>query len=223
MKRNGTTTAGKTRWRCKNPECGASRTRRNDTDAAGLDRFLGWLFSKETQEKVGAGTSRSFRNLAGKYWSYWPMPHYLELPVSVLHVDGLHLRRSAVVLISSNEEGQPVGWYLARSEHSRAWRALLDQSQKPLMVVTDGGAGFRKALASKWPKMRVQRCLFHAYGNITALTSKNPKLAAGRELKNLAWSLLGIKTLEESRVWEQLYLQWDSKWDEFLKEKSALR
>lgn len=133
------------------------------------------------------------------------MPHYLDLPVNVLHVDGLHLRRSAVILISSNEAGEPVGWYLARSEHSHAWRALLNQSQRPFMVVTDGGAGFRKALAAKWPGMRVQRCLFHVYGNITALTSKTPKLAAGRELKDLAWRLLHVKTIEESKLWEQLY------------------
>lgn len=220
MKRNGMTSAGKARWRCKSRECGASSTRRNNTDAAGLVQFLGWLFSKDTQEKAGAGTSWSFRNLTARYWPYWAMPHYLDLPVNVLHVDGLHLRRSAVILISSNESGEPVGWYLARTEHSHAWRALLNQSQRPFMVVTDGGAGFRKALAAKWPGMRVQRCLFHVYGNITALTSKTPKLEAGRELKDLAWRLLHVKTMEESILWEQLYLQWDAKWDGFLKEKT---
>ena len=220
MKRNGTTSAGRVRWRCKDTECGVSKTRRNDTEAVDLGRFLSWLFSKNTQAQATSGTSRSFRNLASRYWPYWPLPHYLDLPVTVLHVDGLHLRRRAVVLIASNERGEPVGWYLARSERSDAWRALLDQSTKPLMVVTDGGPGFRKALRGKWGDVRVQRCLFHVYGNITKHTSKNPRLAPGRELKELGLQLLRVSSLEESFAWEQAYLAWEKRWADFLSEQS---
>lgn len=221
MKRNGTTSAGRVRWRCKDTGCGVSKTRRNDTEAAGLTQFLSWLFSKDTQAGTRVGAARTFRDLASRYWPYWPLPHYLDLPVTVLHVDGLHLRRRAVVLISSNELGQPVGWYLARSEHSSAWRALLDQSSKPLLIVTDGGAGFRKALRGKWRDVRVQRCLFHVYGNIIKHTSKNPKLAPGRELKELGLQLLQVGTLEASYEWEQSYLAWENKWAQFLSQQSV--
>ncbi len=220
MKRNGVTSAGRTRWRCKDTQCGVSKTRRNNTESVGLSQFLSWLFSKETQAQTSVGAARTFRDLAARYWPYWPLPHYVDLPVTVLHVDGLHLRRKAVVLISSNEHGRPVGWYLARSEHSSAWRALLDQTGKPLMIVTDGGAGFRKALRGKWRDVRVQRCLFHVYGNITKHTSKNPKLAPGRELKELGLQLLRVHTLEGSFEWEQAYLAWEDRWAEFLSEQS---
>lgn len=94
------------------------------------------------------GAARTFKDLTSKYWPYWPLPHYLNLPITGLHADGLHLRRKAVVLISSNELGQPVGWYLARSERSDAWRALMDQSRKPLMIVTDGAGASAKPYAA---------------------------------------------------------------------------
>ena len=112
MKRNGTTKAGRIRWRCKDSLCGAIFTRSNNTDAAGLKRFLHWLFNPVTQDKVGAGSARTFRRLAERFWVYWPLPHFHEEPVAVLHVDGLHLGRKAVVLIAANEAGKPVGWNL---------------------------------------------------------------------------------------------------------------
>lgn len=220
MKRNGTTTAGTVRWRCKNSDCGASFSRRNNTDAAGLKSFLGWLLRPGAQEEIPGSTSRTFRRKVAKYWAYWPLPHFREEPVSVLHVDGLHLGRKAVMLIGCNEEGTPLGWYLARTEHSGAWSALLAQIGTPLMVVTDGGPGFRKAMKETWPHVRIQRCLFHVYLNMTALTSKRPRLAPGRELKGLAHQLLAVKTPKDAWAWEQDYLAWETRWADFLAEKS---
>ena len=220
MKRNGTTSAGRVRWRCKEPSCGASMTRKNNSDAAGLNAFLHWLLHPITQEQASRESGRTFRNRADRYWPYWPLPHFHTQPVSVLHVDGLHLGRVAVVMVAANEFGQPVGWYLARSEHSRAWKALLAQTSRPVMVVTDGGSGFRKAMKEAWPEVRIQRCLFHVFLNITALTSKNPRLAPGRELKGLAHQLLAVKTSQQADKWERDYLAWETRWKAFLAETS---
>lgn len=220
MKRNGTTSAGRARWRCKDSSCGVSRTRRHSSDAAGLSSFLRWLASATTQEQASAQSARTFRNRADRYWPYWPLPHFGAEEISVLHVDGLHLGRKAVVLIATNELGQPVGWYLARSEHSQAWKALLAQTSQPVMVVTDGGSGFRKAMKEVWPDVRVQRCLFHVFMNITALTSKNPRLVPGRELKDLAHRLLAVKTCQQADQWEADYLEWEQRWKSFLAQTS---
>lgn len=129
--------------------------------------------------------------------------------------------RKGVILIGCNEAGTPLGWYLARTEHAGAWSALLAQISTPLMVVTDGGSGFRKAMKDTWPQVRIQRCLFHVYLNITALTSKRPRLAPGRELKWLAHQLLAAKTPKDAWQWEQDYLAWEARWAGFLAEKSV--
>ncbi|WP_456061920.1 transposase-like zinc-binding domain-containing protein [Bifidobacterium criceti] len=71
MKRNGTTSAGRTRWRCKDTGCGSSRTRGYDTAARDVRGFIDWLLSADTQERrhVSARTLRR-RNELG--WSLWP-------------------------------------------------------------------------------------------------------------------------------------------------------
>ncbi|PKU99122.1 IS3509a transposase, partial [Bifidobacterium pseudolongum subsp. globosum] len=51
MKRNGTTSAGRTRWRCKDPGCGSSRTRGYGTAARDVHGFIDWLLSADTQEQ----------------------------------------------------------------------------------------------------------------------------------------------------------------------------
>ena len=51
MKKNGATSAGRTRWRCKDPSCGASASRAYDRRSADLRAGLDWLFSKESQEE----------------------------------------------------------------------------------------------------------------------------------------------------------------------------
>lgn len=49
MKRNGTTSAGHTRWRCPLPECGTSNTLQYQHDGDDLRLLLDWLFSKRAQ------------------------------------------------------------------------------------------------------------------------------------------------------------------------------
>lgn len=53
MKRNGTTSAGNTRWRCAS--CGASITNHVDNSAKRLEEFLGWLLSKRRQADMAGG------------------------------------------------------------------------------------------------------------------------------------------------------------------------
>lgn len=173
-----------------------------------------------TQEKAGPVSGRAFRYQVERFWRYWPLPHFMDEPVAVLHVDGLHLGRSPVVLIAANQVGEPVGWYLARSEHAGAWKALLAQTSRPVMVVTDGGSGFRKAMRETWPEVRIQRCLFHVQMNITRLTTKNPRLQPGRELKGLAHELVAVKTHAQAAAWEVGYLEWEARWKVFLAQKS---
>ena len=56
MKRNGKTSAGTQRWRCKS--CGASATHSNDTAARELEAFLGWLLGKGSTELDMPGQGR---------------------------------------------------------------------------------------------------------------------------------------------------------------------
>jgi len=219
MKRNGTTTAGKVRWRCKSTDCGASKTRVNDTTTKDFATFLAWLFSKRSQAEMPGG-GRTFRRKTRQFWDLWPMAPLIDEIFPVIYVDGIHLGRKAVVLIARNDT-HVLGWYIARSEHSDAWSALLGRIAAPAMVVTDGGSGFAKARRKTWPDTKVQRCLFHIHNNILTKTTRRPNLLAAQELKILARSLLYIKKSKQADQWINAYVQWETKWATFLNEKSG--
>ena len=141
-KRNGRTSSGSQRWRCT--ACGASTTVRYDDTATRLEEFLGWLLSKDSQAMMPGG-GRSFRRRTAEFWEVWPMPVPDGELHRVLYVDGIWVARDLVVLICCSGE-RVVSWYMARSENSRAWSALMAPIPAPEVVVTDGGRGFAKAV-----------------------------------------------------------------------------
>ena len=217
MKRNGRTSAGRTRWRCTS--CGASTVHRIDSAAKLLESFLGWLLTRERQADMPGG-GRTFRRKTARFWEIWPMPPKVEAPRRVVYVDGIRLGRKAVVLIASDGENV-LGWHLARTENSRAWSALMSRIAAPEVVVSDGGDGLAKALRGTWPGTRHQRCVFHAFSQVRRYTTTRPRTQAGAELYGLARALLSITTLKEADGWVRSLLAWSERWDAFLSETSV--
>lgn len=214
MKRNGKTSAGRTRWRCTS--CGASSVRRIDSAAKLLALFLGWLLGRSRQADMPGG-GRTFRRKTAAFWGIWPMPPKVEAPRRVVYLDGIHLGRRAVVLIASDDE-HALGWHLCRAENSRAWSALMSRIAAPEVAVSDGGDGFAKALRETWPGTRHQRCALHAFCQVRRYTTRRPRTQAGAELYGLARALLSVTTLREADGWVQALLAWSERWDSFLAE-----
>ena len=137
----------------------------------------------------------------------------------VTFVDGIHLGRKAVVLIAQSR-GFILGWYVARSENSRAWEALMSRIAPPALVLTDGGSGFATACTKVWPATRVQRCTFHAYCRIRQAITTRPKLAVSRSLYALGQQLLHVEGREDAQEWIGAYQGWCTRWKGFLEEKT---
>ncbi len=98
MKKNGTTSAGRTRWRCGKRGCGASVTHSYNRGTEDVQSFLDWLLSTRTQRDAQV-PERTLRCRNGLGWSLWP-PCPMDGQVhDVVHLDGIHLGRNAVVLI----------------------------------------------------------------------------------------------------------------------------
>ncbi|EFV32110.1 type-2 histone deacetylase 1, partial [Eggerthella sp. 1_3_56FAA] len=100
-KRNGKTSSGATRWRCK--ACGASTTQRYDNEPKLLELFLRWLLSKKTQGEFGM-PGRTFRHLTNKFWDLWPVAPVCDEVHHVVEVDGLWLGRDVVIMIACTEK-----------------------------------------------------------------------------------------------------------------------
>lgn len=187
-RRYGKTAAGAQRWSCK--QCHTTFTLQIDNESYSLQTFLRWLFGKQTEKEMQGG-GRTFRRKTAKYWDIWPMPPKIDGSRDVLFLDGIYLARNACILVCCDEE-HVLGWYLCRSENSRAWIALMQRIAEPRVVVSDGGSGFPKALRKAWPHVKHQRCTFHAFCQVKRYTTTRPNTLAGREMYVLAKDLLKI-------------------------------
>lgn len=217
MKRNGTTSAGNTRWRCAS--CGASITNHVDNSAKRLEEFLGWLLSKRRQADM-AGGGRTFRRRTQEFWHIWPLPPVTGEVCRVVFVDGIYLSHKVCVLIARSEE-HVLGRHVARSENPSAYKALMARIAPPEVAVTDGGSGFQKARRQLWPTTRVQRCTFHAFEQVKRYTTTRPRTQAGVDLYALAKKLLKVGDPEHAAAWVAAFAKRCSDYGEFLKEETT--
>jgi hypothetical protein len=196
--------------------CSQTSTHRIDSQAKRLETFLRWITS-DIHEDDMPGAGRTFRRRAEAFWALWPVAIPTGEASHVVHVDGIYLARDCVMLIACDKH-HVLDWYMARSENSAAWSALMRRMPAPDVVVTDGGTGFEKARRIAWPKSRVQRCVFHVFCQVRRYTTRRPNLPAGAELYALARDLLHIKDTEHAAKWLADISEWNTKWDAFLKE-----
>ncbi len=214
MRRNGTTSSGRQRWRCGG--CGSSSVRKIDSRAKRLGLFLRWLLSKQTQSDMGCSRS-TFKRATREFWEIWPIAPWTGEVCDIVFLDGIWIGRDAVVLIACTRE-HVVAWHLAERECAGAWAALMMRVPAPAMAVADGAPGFAKAARAVWPSTRVQRCTFHAFCQVRRYTTSRPKLDAGIELYSLARRLLRVEGADAAAAWLADYAAWCSRWEGFLRE-----
>lgn len=163
-------------------------------------------------------SARTLRRRNELGWGLWP-PCPMDGQVhDVVHLDGIHLGRNAVVLIAYGD-GHVLGWYVARRETSAAWMNLMVRIAESVVAVCGGGGGIRKALRHAWPHARVQRCLFHICLNVGVILGTNPRHEASRQLLRLAKELTRVKDGDAMAIWLGAYREMRHK--DFLEQKST--
>jgi hypothetical protein len=214
MRKNGNTKAGTQRWRCS--KCGYSTTRKIDTKVRRFKLFLNWLLSKKTQEEMGYSRAK-FKRLTHEFWNIWPIAFQTGELFETVYLDGIWIKRNCVVLIACSRQNV-IAWHLAKSENSAAWAALMSRIPAPTMLVSDGAPGLAKATRQVWPQTKIQRCVVHIFWDIKSCTTTNPKLEAGKELLEIGKKLLKVKNADQASEWIAKYVNWTSKWENFLGE-----
>ena len=153
-------------------------------------------------------------------WSLWPPVPLVDEVHHVVHVDGIHLHRDAVVLIAV-AGGHVIGWHVAKSEKAAAWQCLMARIAPPDVLVCDGGGGVLKAAKAMWPDTRIQRCLFHVQANILEPAGRRPRLEAGGRLRRVALSLPRVGDAGGAAEWLVSYNRWEQDFASFLDEGLA--
>ena len=216
--KNGKTSAGTTRYRCRCCGASATRARGEITAAAQLRLFITWLLSPAGQHRLPM-PARTFR--ARTAWC-WRVPPPRPTPDGVVHpvlmLDGTYFQGWCVLI--TYDGTHVIDWQWCDKESKAAWSALLDRIPAPGMVVIDGGTGAAAAIAASWPDTRVQRCYFHIFQVIRRHLTLTPRLQPGRELLALTKALMKVQDLDAAAAWLGEYASWDARWEQFLKERT---
>ena len=227
MKRNGKTAKGTPRWRCKNPDCGASTTKSN-TDAIHTARFrvfMDWIMGTRSLDQIAASHKHGLRTLTRWFKPFWAV----QIPDNTDHhrvydqifIDGTYFNTNCLLVASTTDH--VVAWHWCFTEDAYAYSQLLNKLAPPKVVTTDGQKGALKAIKSCWPDTRIQRCLVHVKRNIQTYVTLNPQTPAGKALRKLSLDLLRITTTDQATEWVINLQKFHTVFRDWLNEKTYLK
>lgn len=219
--KNGTTSSGRTRWRCKT--CGASATQQRPdiTRKAQVNAFLNWLLAEKKPAAL-ASSARTFRRETAWCWRIAvPPPTPAGEVFDVVILDGTYFQ--SWCLLIGTDGRRVIDWQWCDREKKIAWAQILTRWPAPKMVVIDGGAGLHAALAETWPETKIQRCHFHIFLVVRRHLTLKPRLEAGHELLSLTRALMKVSDLDQAAAWLGEYAKWENRWDTFLRERTHAR
>lgn len=71
-----------------------------------------------------------------------------------------------------------------------------------------------------WPEVKIQRCLVHIQRNVRTHLTLNPRLAAGKSLRQLSLKLTRIRTQEAAAAWSAAFAAWHAEHQDLLNERT---
>lgn len=97
------------------------------------------------------------------------------------------------------------------------FNGLKEQGLSPHYIVMDGEKSVMRAIKLVWPKVKIQRCLWHIQREGMRWLRTYPKTHAGKELRALLSTLCAIKTIKERDVFIRGYKTWLTQYKNFVK------
>ena len=94
------------------------------------------------------------------------------------------------------------------SQTSRWFEGLKQKGLNPLFVTMDGEQLTMKFLCATWPKVMIQRCLYHIQHEGMRWLRSKPKTKAAKELRLLLNTLCDIRSVKERNQFLYAYKKW---------------
>ena len=140
----------------------------------------------------------------------------IESQKIVLVVDTTYFSQFGLMVFRATNLKQNLLWKIVdhetNSEYMSGIEALINDGWEILAIIADGKPGLGKL----FPEIPFQLCQFHQFQRITQLISKNPKLQASQELREILFLLKETDRLS----FEYFLNEWHERWKDFLKEKT---
>lgn len=198
------------------------RRRPDVTGRAALAVFVNWVIGKATQiELDGTTTGRSFRRKIAWCWQVQPQLPIVSTVPEFVTVDGIWIH-GWCLLVAIDEHNIPIAWQWSGGESVAAWTALFEQIPEPDVLISDGGTGIPTALATTWPGVKHQRCVFHLQLRTTRHLTRNPRTPAGRALREHVMSLSKVDNIDDAIAWQLRLDEWWRTFGHLTKERTLL-
>lgn len=226
MRKNGTTSSGRQRWRCVDCGSGGVARREDATRMAQFRAFLAWVTGVASMESAAGMLGVGRRTFMRRTDWCWRVRPRIE-PDGVVHrfveVDGTYVPYGWCLLVAIGEDGAPIGWQWCDAENRQAYKALMRPIAPPELLVCDGSPACLKAAAELWPGTCVQRCLVHALRNTFTDLTHHPKSEAGRQLLTHAKRLTRIHDRQAAADWLVGLNDWHERHGDYIKERTMAR
>lgn len=150
MKRNGTTSKGTTRWRCKT--CGASCTKqRSDiSNAAVFTQFIEHCTTTTSLESLATRHGVSHATMKRRFTWCWlidipdPTIGHTGRIYDQIFLDGTYTASGCLIVAATIDH--VIAWHWCKHETTCDYQRLLERIPAPLITVIDGGQGATSAI-----------------------------------------------------------------------------
>lgn len=208
---------GKQRYQCQS--CGKKFQLGRWKTKQPLELWEDYAAGKQTQQQLAdaTGKSRVWVNRCLKRQAVSGSKHPGLRPQTIdLIIDTTYFEQFGLMVFRAANLKANLLWYEVGHENNGLYRQgiaeLLADGWSIRVVVADGKPGLRRL----FPEIPFQLCQFHQCQTVTRYISKKPKLAAGKELRELMFLL----TETDRSSFEHWLEKWHGKWKEFLAEKT---
>jgi hypothetical protein len=219
LKKNGKTTAGRTRYRCTH--CGASTTPKRPTSTRQheLTAFLTWLLGPTSRTHHEHMPARTLRRRTQWCWNIEPPP---PAPTGEIHtelfLDGTYFNGWCVLIASTRTH--VIDWQFCDREKTASWTALIERLPAPDYAIIDGNGPLTTTITRHWPHTHIQRCLFHIRQDIHRHLTRQPTAEPNKELLALVKTISRVTDQDEAAAWTASFLEWEARHETFLKERT---
>ena len=219
---------GYSRYYCKNCNSYFTDRRPHISDNNMFIWFERWVRDKQSIQQISKESGYSERTL--KRYFHRILPTYPTWQIQKrekvnLIIDGTYFTNKICLLLYRDHNIKMTILY--RLTNREALRDLKEDLQaiknvgiEIESVTCDGAANIIKAVREVCPEAVIQRCTFHIANEICTWLTKKPQSDAARELRLLVLSLSKIKTHLEAQLWIKEFIDWDSKYSNYINEKS---
>ena len=189
--------------------------------------FRKWVLERQTYKTLQRDSGLSKDTLQKTFY------YFLDrAPVTpIIHHDNIHLRVDATYFkqfcVVCYQDDLISYTQLFRFSDAERYEEIKEDLNNLLTlglqiasITCDGHKATLKAIKKIMPSVIVQRCLVHIQRMGLLWLTANPTYDAGKELRTLVLMIHRIETHNDKQYWIQSLSAWETKFKDFLKEKS---